>query len=61
MDFQTKEGILYLAKRLIVELDDIEDYRDSQFIDDVVNAVCNNDTVAIETMLEELYDNWENE
>lgn len=61
MDFQTKEGILYLAKRLIVELDDIEDYQDSQFVDDVVNAICNNDTIELDTMLEELYEEINND
>ena len=56
MSFNEKEKILFLAKQLIGELDAIEHYNDSVFVDKVANAVWNNDTIAIETMLEELYE-----
>lgn len=56
MDFKTKERILFLTKQLIGELDVIEDYNDYNFVDKVANAVWNNDTIAIETMLQELYE-----
>ena len=56
MDFKTKEKILFLAKQIICELDCVEGLQGSYFVDSVLNAVWNNDGIALETMLNELYE-----
>ena len=56
MDFKTKEKILFLAKQLMCELDCIDGLQSSYFVDSVLNGIWNNDSIALETMLNELYE-----
>lgn len=61
MTFNEKEGVLYLAKRLINELLDADD---SDFVDEVTNAIANAELDTVEYMLYDLYgeeDNNENQ
>ena len=52
MTFNEKEGILYLAMRLVNELLDADD---SDFVDDVTNAVANAELDTLEYMRDDLY------